>query len=167
MFDRPSLLALTAAGLIAAGGSGPVAHAGGWQDQARMQAKSVRVQDLTVKPEARREYAEFWKSLPPEKASALERRLQQLERRAAGGENVDTEVRALRQQEPELDRMDRTIWTKFIEVSSVTVDRPGASGPGALKTADRGSELATVECTGIGWIGRNGQPRCIGKLVVK
>jgi hypothetical protein len=166
MFDRPSLVVLAAACLLAAGGSGMVAHAEGWQDQARMQAKAVRVQDLTVTPEARREYAEFWKSLPPEKASALERRLEQMERRAAGGENVDAEIRALRRQEPELDRMDRFIWVKGIEAPRVSVNRTGASGPGALKTAG-GSELATVECTGIGWIGRNGQPRCIGKLVVK
>jgi hypothetical protein len=48
---------------------------------------------------------------------------------------------------------------KFIMVQSLTT--------GALKASGSGAQTATVECSGIGWIGRNGQPRSIGKLVIK
>lgn len=120
--------------------------------------RTVRAQDLKAAPEARDAYARYWKSLPPEKASSLERQLESLERRAEAGENVDAEVQALRESEPQLARLEMQVWRKMVQDS------------GTARTSDltvAGGSTVGVECTGIGWIGRNGRIRCIGKLVVQ
>ena len=113
----------------------------------------LTVRDLTVGDDVRRAYAEYWKSLPEQKATALDRRLQELERRAGRGESVQEDLQRLRKQEPELGRLHKEVlkWSR-------------KSG---LGTGSSGTDASTVECSGMGWIDRNGQPACAGKYIVR
>lgn len=105
-----------------------------------------------VSDDARREYARSWASLPEEKAVALERRLQEIERRAAHGEDVAPQVELLRQQEPVPARLGTDV-------------SPRPARPGAIASGNDVQDRAV--CSGIGWIGRDGQSRCAGKYVIR
>jgi hypothetical protein len=99
----------------------------------------------SVTPQARKSYADFWKELPKAKADAFERELEGLETRARRGDDVSRDVERLKKEQPQFFQLSPTVqsakWTL---------------------TAAGGTSAAT--CEGIGWIGRNGRLRCIGKL---
>jgi hypothetical protein len=145
MLTLASAAALTAGVLV--GSAQPDAAAAARDPQDR----PANLRGATVSDDMRRAYAQYWASLPEKRASALEGRLQEIERRAARGENVERRIQLLRQQEPELARLSTDVlrW----------------SGQPASKTGGKDIQASTVECSGIGWIGRDGQARCAGKYV--
>jgi hypothetical protein len=99
----------------------------------------------SVSREARKSYADFWKGLPREKADAFERELEGLEARARRGDDVSRDVERLRDEQPQ-----------FFQLST------SLQSAKWMTTAGGGTQAAT--CTGLGWIGRNGRLRCLGKL---
>lgn len=123
----------------------PAATRGMTSMTARPEPDASRVSATT-----RRAFGQFWTGLPDREAAALERRLSALETRAERGENVRGELATIRRDRPELFDLSERLETE-----------PWIVAPG------EGDLEGSVECQGIGWIGRNGRLRCIGKLVVK
>ena len=99
----------------------------------------------SVPPAARKSYDDFWKRLPKSKADALERELNTLEARQRRGESVDRDLAKLRGDYPQLFEMSASLQPARWIVSS-----------------GGGTQAAT--CIGLGWIGRNGRLRCLGKM---
>jgi hypothetical protein len=98
----------------------------------------------TVSREARKSYADFWKTLPRDKADAFERELEGLEARARRGDDVSRDVERIRREQPEFFQLSTSLQSA------------------KWMTAAGGTQQAT--CTGLGWIGRNGRLRCLGRL---
>ena len=126
--------------------AGTGAWAGG-RDQARAPAPSRPAvpDNSSVSPSARKAYEDFWKRLPKSKAEALERELNGLEARQRRGEPVERDLEKLRREYPQVFEMSAGLQSAHWIVSN-------------------GGNTQTVTCTGLGWIGRNGRLRCIGKL---
>jgi hypothetical protein len=99
----------------------------------------------TVSRESRKSYADFWKGLPRDKADAFERDLERLEARARRGDDVSRDVERLRGEQPQFFQLSTSLQSAKWMV-----------------TAGGGTQAAT--CTGLGWIGRNGRLRCLGRL---
>jgi hypothetical protein len=99
----------------------------------------------TVSREARKSYADFWKALPRDKADAFERELEGLEARARRGDDVSRDVERLRGEQ-----------SQFFQLST--------SLQSAKWTVTSGGGTQAATCTGLGWIGRNGRLRCLGRL---
>jgi hypothetical protein len=99
----------------------------------------------SVSREARKSYADFWKGLPRDKADAFERELEGLEGRARRGDDVSRDVEQLRREQPQFFQLSTSLQSAKWMV-----------------TAGGGTQAAT--CTGLGWIGRNGRLRCLGRL---
>jgi hypothetical protein len=99
----------------------------------------------TVSREARKSYTDFWKALPRDKADAFERELEGLETRARRGDDVSRDVEQLRRDQPQFFQLSTSLQSAKWMV-----------------TAGGGTQAAT--CTGLGWIGRNGRLRCLGRL---
>lgn len=99
----------------------------------------------SVSREARKSYEDFWKSLPREKADAFERELEGLETRARRGDDVSRDVERLRREHSEFFQMSTSLQSAKW-----------------LVAADGGTQQAT--CLGLGWIGRNGRLRCLGRM---
>ena len=142
MMMKKRLAALAIAVVLA--GSGAWAS-GRDQERAPAPARQPVPDNGTVPPAARKSYADFWKKLPKSKADALERELQSLEARQRRGEAVEGDLQKLRSEYPQLVQMSASLQPAKWIVSS-----------------GGGTQAAT--CTGLGWIGRNGQLRCLGKL---
>lgn len=107
-----------------------------------------RERAVRIPTKSRQEFASFWRKQPPAKAAKLEKELTELETRASRGESVEAELATMRTDYPE-----------FFQISATLQDQPWSiANPGG------GDEAA--ECLGIGWIGKNGKLRCIGKLSV-
>jgi hypothetical protein len=126
------------------------ASAGAWaggidQDRAAAPTRQPVPDNGSVSPAARKSYEDFWKRLPKAKADALERELNALEARQHRGEAVDRDLERLRREYPQLSEMSPSLQSARWIVSS-------------------GGGTQTVTCTGLGWIGRNGRLRCIGRL---
>jgi len=135
------LLAGLAIGVMLAGGG---VWAVGSDQTATLSRQPVPDMD-SVSPAALKAYAEFWKGLGKPKADALERELNALEARVHRGENIDPDLVRLKHNYPQLFRMSPSLESaRWILTSS--------SGPQPAK------------CVGLGWIGRNGRLRCLGKL---
>jgi hypothetical protein len=127
-----------------------LAGTGAWagsRDQDRTPAPSRQpVPDNgSVSPAARKSYEDFWKRLPKSKADALERELNALEARQRRGEPVERDLEKVRREYPQVFEMSAGLQSARWIVSS-----------------GGGTQAAT--CTGLGWIGRNGRLRCLGKL---
>ena len=138
---------------IAVVGAVTIANAGVWASgnagQDRPTPRPTRPgtpEPSSVSPEARKKYDEFWKRLPREKADALEQQLNTLEGRQRKGESVDRELDELRREHPALFQMSGTT----LQSARWTITTNGAT--------------AAATCTGLGWIGRNGRLRCLGRL---
>jgi hypothetical protein len=99
----------------------------------------------SVSREARKSYDDFWKGLPRDKADAFERELEGLEGRARRGDDVSRDLERLRRDQPQ-----------FFQLST------SLQGAKWMVSAGGGTQAAT--CTGLGWIGRNGRLRCLGRL---
>jgi hypothetical protein len=131
---------------VAARASGPAMEAVQAERPATALRASTPVPDSrTVSREARKSYADFWKSLPRDKADAFERELEGLESRARRGDDVSRDVERLRGEQ-----------SQFFELST------SLQSAKWMVTAGGGTQQAT--CTGLGWIGRNGRLRCLGRL---
>jgi hypothetical protein len=126
-----------------------LANAGAWasgsQDRAAAVARQPVPDDKSVTPEARKSYEDFWKRLPKAKADALEKELNTLEARQRRGEDVKPDLEKLHGAYPQLFQMSASLQSARWIVSS-----------------GGGTQAAT--CTGLGWIGRNGRLRCLGRL---
>lgn len=114
-------------------------------ERTAMKASTPVPDNKTVSREARKSYADFWKGLPKEKADTLERELEGVEARARRGDDVSRDVERIRKEQPQLFQMSTQLQSARWLVSS-----------------GGGTQPAT--CEGIGWIGRNGRLRCIGKM---
>jgi hypothetical protein len=136
------LMGLAIAILIA---SASAAANGGHQDRAPAPTRQPVPDNDSVSPAARKSYEDFWNRLPKSKADALERELNALEARQRRGIAVERDVERLYREYSELkglgDQLTQVQWT----VSSGGVTRKAT-------------------CIGLGWIGRNGRLRCLGKL---
>lgn len=123
------------------------AWAGGGRDQDRPPTRPQQAvpDNDSVPPAARRSYEDFWKGLPKSKADALDRDLNSLEARQRRGDAVERDLERLRREYPELFQMSATLQSAKWIVSS-------------------GGSTQAATCTGLGWIGRNGRLRCIGRL---
>ena len=95
---------------------------------------SLEAANRKVSPKLRGRYARYWKGMRDSEATKLEKTLARIEARERRGENVKGEVAQVKKMYPEL------------LVLSGELAKQGAS------------------CTGIGWIGKNGKLRCIGRL---
>jgi hypothetical protein len=135
-------LAGLAIGLMLAGAG--VWAGGGDQGAPALSREPVPDMD-SVSPAARKAYAEFWKGLAKPKADALERELNALEARVRRGESIDPDLVRLRHNYPQLFQMSSSLDSALWIIAS-------SSGP------------QRVKCVGLGWIGRNGRLRCLGKL---
>jgi len=127
-----------------------LASVGAWagagdQDRAPTLTKPPVPDNSSVTPAARTAYEDFWKQLAKPKADALEKELTALEARARQGESVERDLEKLRGTYPQLFEMAATLESA----------RWIVSGGGGTQRA---------HCTGLGWIGRNGRLRCIGRL---
>src|SRR5262245_58794924 len=127
-----------------------LASAGAWaagrdQDVAPAASRQTVPDNDSVTPAARKLYEEFWKRLPKAKADALERELTTLEARQRRGEPVERDLEKLRREYPQLFEMSTSLQSARWIVRS-------------------GGTTQVVRCTGLGWIGRNGRLRCIGRL---
>ena len=139
-------LALVAAMTMASAGVW-ASHEAIARQQERLATQPKAVPDnSSVSREARKTYSDFWKKLPREKADALEQELNTLEGRQRRGESVDRELEPLRREYPGLFQMSTTL----------------QSARWLVATGTGGTTAAT--CTGLGWIGRNGRLRCLGRL---
>lgn len=107
---------------------------------------SAKLDSSRVSPATRRAYADFWKKRPGVKGRRLQARLARLEARAQKG-SVRKELKELRRSHPELFALSAKLESEPWIVSS------------------NGGTTA-LSCLGIGWIGKNGKLRCIGKLTV-
>jgi hypothetical protein len=104
---------------------------------------AARLDASRVSASTRKEFADFWKKLDAREQRQLEARLGRLE---AKGEAVSkAEIDALKADYPQL-----------APLSAQLAKEPW------IVAGDRGPIEAS--CTGIGWIGKNGKLRCIGKL---
>ena len=110
-----------------------------------LRASTPMPDSRTVSREARKSYADFWKALPRDKADAFERELEGLEARARRGDDVSREVEGLRGEQPQFFQLSTSLQSAKWMVA-----------------AGGGTQAAT--CTGLGWIGRNGRLRCLGRL---
>jgi hypothetical protein len=137
-------LAGLAVGLMLAGGG--VWAGGGDQGTATLSRQPVPDMD-SVSPAARKAYAEFWKGLAKPKADALERELNALEARVHRGESIDPDLVRLRHNYPQLFQMSSSLDSALWIITS-------SNGP------------QRVKCVGLGWIGRNGRLRCLGRLTI-
>jgi hypothetical protein len=136
------LAALAIAVLLTSAG----AWAGGRdQDRAPAPSRQPVPDNGSVTPAARKSYEDFWKRLPKSKADALERELNALEARQHRGEAVERDLEKLRREYPQMFEMSASLQSARWIVSS-----------------GGGTQAAT--CTGLGWIGRNGRLRCLGKM---
>jgi hypothetical protein len=115
------------------------------QDRAPAPSRQPVPDSSSVSPAARKSYENFWKRLPKSKADALERELNALEARQRRGEAV----------ERDLDKLHRDYSQLFVMSASLHSARWIVSSGG-------GTQGAT--CTGLGWIGRNGRLRCLGRM---
>jgi hypothetical protein len=127
-----------------------LASTGAWasgsdQDLARAPSRQAVPDNGSVSPAARKSYEDFWKKLPKSKAEALERELNALEARQRRGEAVERDLERLHRESPQLFEMSASLQSARWIVSS-----------------GGGTQAAT--CTGLGWIGRNGRLRCLGRL---
>lgn len=127
-----------------------LAGTGAWAsgtDQTRAAAPSrPPVPDASsVSPAARKSYDDFWKRLPKSKADALERELSGLEARQRRGDAVERDLERVRREYPQVFEMSASLQSARWIVSS-------------------GGGTQTVTCDGLGWIGRNGRLRCLGRL---
>jgi hypothetical protein len=120
---------------------------GGDQDRAPAPSRQAVPDNGSVTPAARKSYDDFWKRLPKSKADALERELNTLEARQHRAEDVSRDVERLRREYPQLFEMSASIQSARWIVSS-------------------GGTTQAATCTGLGWIGRNGRLRCIGRLTI-
>ena len=118
---------------------------GAQAERTALKASTPVPDNKTVSAQARKSYAEFWKELPKDKADALERELDGLEARARRGEDVSRDLERVRRDQPQLFQMSSTL-----------------QGARWLVASGGGTQPAT--CVGLGWIGRNGRLRCLGKL---
>jgi hypothetical protein len=130
--------------------AGTLASAGAWasgsdQDRTPAPTRQPVPDNNTVPPSARKSYDDFWKRLPKSKADALERELNTLEARQRRGEPVQRDLEKLRRDHPQLFEMSASLQSARWMVSS-----------------GGGTQAAT--CLGLGWIGRNGRLRCLGRL---
>jgi hypothetical protein len=114
-------------------------------ERTALKASAPVPDNKTVSPQARKSYADFWKELPKAKADVLERELEGIEARARRGEDVSRDVERVRREQPQIVQMSASLQSARWLVAS-----------------GGGTQPAT--CEGIGWIGRNGRLRCIGKL---
>jgi hypothetical protein len=129
-----------------------LANTGAWassshQDLARAPSRQAVPDNGSVSPAARKSYEDFWRKLPKSKAEALERELNALEARQRRGEAVERDLERLHRESPQLFEMSASLQSARWIVSS-----------------GGGTQAAT--CTGLGWIGRNGRLRCIGRLTI-
>jgi len=126
--------------------AGTGAWAGGRdQDRAPAPSRQPVPDNGSVSPAARKSYEDFWKRLPKSKADALERELGALEARQRRGEPVERDLEKLRREYPQVFEMSAGLQSARWIVSG-------------------GGGTQTVTCIGLGWIGRNGRLRCLGKL---
>jgi hypothetical protein len=126
--------------------AGTGAWAGGSdQDRASAPARQPVPDNGSVPPAARKSYEDFWKRLPKSKADALERELNALETRQRRGEAIDRDLEKLRREYPQVFEMSTSLQSARWIVSS-----------------GGGTQAAT--CLGLGWIGRNGRLRCLGRM---
>lgn len=101
----------------------------------------------------RQGFSAYWTtkaSQSPRDATALETKLDELERRSARGENVEREAQQLLAQNPDFATLARQLDGQPLHLSN--------AGGG-------GDPAAALICHGIGWIGKNGRLRCIGQLI--
>ena len=105
---------------------------------------AARLDASRVSASTRKGFADFWKRLDAREQRRLEARLARLE---AKGEavNVRTEMAALKADYPQLAPLSEQLAKEPWIIA-------GDGGP------------IEASCTGIGWIGKNGKLRCIGKL---
>jgi hypothetical protein len=104
---------------------------------------AVRLDASRVSASTRKEFADFWKGLDAREQRRLEARLGRLE---AKGEAVSkAEMDALKLDYPQLAPLSAQLAKEPWIVA-------GDGGP------------IEASCTGIGWIGKNGKLRCIGRL---
>jgi hypothetical protein len=118
---------------------------GAQAERTALKASAPVPDNKSVSPAARKSYADFWKGLPKEKADALERELEGVEARARKGDDVSRDVERIRKEQPQLFQMSTSLESARWIVAS-----------------GGGTQAAT--CVGLGWIGRNGRLRCLGKM---
>ena len=131
-------VALTSAGVWASGND---------QDRAAAPSRQMVPDNSSVTPAARKSYEDFWKRLPKSKADALDRELNALDARQQRGEAVARDLERLRREHPQVFEMSASLQSARWIVSS-------------------GGATQAATCIGLGWIGRNGRLRCIGKLTI-
>jgi len=127
-----------------------LAGTGAWasgsdQDRAPAPSRQPVPDNGSVPPAARKSYEDFWKRLPKSKADALERELNALEARQRRGESIERDLEKLRTEQPQVFEMSASLQPARWIVSS-------------------GGGTQAAHCIGLGWIGRNGRLRCLGKL---
>ena len=113
--------------------------------RAALKASTPVADEKSVSPQARKSYADFWKEMPKAKADALERELEGIEARARRGDDVGSDVERIRKEQPQLAQMSSSLQSARW-----------------LVAAGGGTQPAT--CLGLGWIGRNGRLRCLGRM---
>jgi hypothetical protein len=99
-----------------------------------------------ISPKTRSSFEKFWDGMSQRERKNLESQLAALEVRATKGESVQKEANELLATQPQLktlsDELGGATWF--------------ATGGGSQE----------VSCIGIGWIGKNGKLRCIGRLAL-
>jgi hypothetical protein len=140
------LAAVAIAVTLASAGASGSAASGGDQDRPPAPSRQPVPDNGSVPPAARKSYDDFWKRLPKSKADALERELNALEARQRRGEPVERDLAKLRGDYPQLFEMSASLQSARWMVSS------------------SGGATQAATCTGLGWIGRNGRLRCLGRL---